>query len=321
MVKKWMSWGSALAVSALLLSGCGTTANQTNEKEKTTQTAQQNAYPMKVKDATGKEIEIKQEPSKIITLSPSITETLFALGLGDKVEGVTSNDDYPKEATEKPKVGDMNPNIEKIISLEPDFVLIDESSMNTAEAGLQQLRDAGITVFVVPTSNSFDETYASIELIGNVTNKEDEAKKIVADMKAKIADVQQKINDASVKERSVFVETSDAPDIYTAGKNSYMQEMFDLIGATNIAKDGGENWYKIDAEAIVKGNPDVIIVKYDYVPNIVNKIKKRDGFDTITAVKENQIVQVDDNLTSRTGPRLADGLEEIAKAVYPEAFK
>lgn len=320
-MKKWMSWGSAVAVSAMLLSGCGTTADQTNEKDKTTQSAQQNAYPMNVKDATGKEVEIKQEPSKIITLSPSITETLFALGLGDKVEGVTSNDDYPKEATEKPKVGDMNPNIEKIISLEPDFVMIDESSMSTAEAGLAQLRDAGITVFVVPTANSFDETYASIELIGKVTNKEDEAKKIVADMKAKIADVQQKINDSNVKERSVFVETSDAPDIYTAGNNSYMQEMFDLIGANNIAKDGGENWYKIDAEAIVKGNPDVIIVKYDYVPNIVNKIKKRDGFDTITAVKENQIVQVDDNLTSRTGPRLADGLEEIAKAIYPEAFK
>ncbi|MBM7698912.1 ABC transporter substrate-binding protein [Kurthia huakuii] len=320
-MKKWMSWGSAVAVSAMLLSGCGTTADQTNEKDKTTQSAQQNAYPMNVKDATGKEVEIKQEPSKIITLSPSITETLFALGLGDKVEGVTSNDDYPKEATEKPKVGDMNPNIEKIISLEPDFVMIDESSMSTAEAGLAQLRDAGITVFVVPTANSFDETYASIELIGKVTNKEDEAKKIVADMNAKIADVQQKINDSNVKERSVFVETSDAPDIYTAGNNSYMQEMFDLIGANNIAKDGGENWYKIDAEAIVKGNPDVIIVKYDYVPNIVNKIKKRDGFDTITAVKENQIVQVDDNLTSRTGPRLADGLEEIAKAIYPEAFK
>ena len=320
-MKKWMSWSSAVAVSAMLLSGCGTTADQTNEKDKTTQSAQQNAYPMNVKDATGKEIAIKQEPSKIITLSPSITETLFALGLGDKVEGVTSNDDYPKEATEKPKVGDMNPNIEKIISLEPDFVMIDESSMSTAEAGLAQLRDAGITVFVVPTANSFDETYASIELIGKVTNKEDEAKKIVADMNAKIADVQQKINDSNVKERSVFVETSDAPDIYTAGNNSYMQEMFDLIGANNIAKDGGENWYKIDAEAIVKGNPDVIIVKYDYVPNIVNKIKKRDGFDTITAVKENQIVQVDDNLTSRTGPRLADGLEEIAKAIYPEAFK
>lgn len=319
-MKKWMSWGSALAVSAMLLSGCGT-ADQTNDKEKTTQSAQQNAYPLTVKDATGKEISIKQEPSKIITLSPSITESLFALDLGDKVTGVTTNDDYPKEATKKTMVGDMNPNIEKIISLEPDFVLIDASSLGTAEAGLEQLRDAGITVFVVPTANSFDETYANIELIGKVTNKEAEAKKIVEDMQKKVANVQRKIKDANVKERSVFVETSDAPDIYTAGNNSYMQEMFDLIGANNIAKDGGENWYKIDPEAIVKGNPDVIIVKYDYVPNIMKKIKKRDGFDTITAVKEDQIVQVDDNLTSRTGPRLADGLEEIAKAVYPEAFK
>ena len=100
-----------------------------------------------------------------------------------------------------------------------------------------------------------------------------------------------------------------------------MQEMITLIDATNIAENGGEGWFKMDAESIVKQNPDVIIATYDYVPNIVEKIKKRDGFDSVTAIKENRVVQVDEDTTSRTGPRLADGVEEIAKAVYPEAFK
>lgn len=317
-MKKWPLWGSALAVSAMLLTGCGTDNTDDTEKKETTT---QGAYPQNMKDATGKEVMISSEPKKIITLSPSITETLFELGLDDEVIGVTTNDNFPKEATKKEKVGDMNPNIEKIISLTPDLVLIDESSISSNEAGLQQLRDAGITVFVVPNANSFEETYDDITLIGDVTNKADEADDIVDDMKDTVADVQQKIKEADVETRKVFVETSDAPDIYTAGDGSYMQEMFDLISADNIAKDGGKDWYKIDPEAIVKGNPDVIIVKYDYVPDIIEKVKKRDGFNTITAVKEDRVVQVDDDTTSRTGPRLADGLEEIAEAVYPEAFK
>lgn len=315
-MKKWALWGSTLAVSAMLLAGCGT--DDTEKKETKTE---QGAYPQNIKDATGKEVTIASEPKKIITLSPYVTETLFALGLNDEVIGVTTNDNYPKEATTKEKVGDFTPNIEKIISMAPDVVFIDETSISANEAGYQQLRDAGITVFAVPAAASFEETYDDIELVGEVTNKEHEADNIVDTMEQKIEDVQQKIEKADVATRKVFIETSDAPDIYTAGSGSYMQEMFDLIGADNIAKDGGKDWYKIDAEAIVKGNPDVLIVQYDYVPDIIEKVKKRDGFDSITAVKEDRIVQVDEDTTSRTGPRLADGLEEIAEAVYPEAFK
>jgi iron complex transport system substrate-binding protein len=315
-VKKWALWGSTLAVSAMLLSGCGT--DDTANKETTTT---EGAYPQNIQDATGKEVTIKQAPTKIVTLAPYITETLFELGLEDEVIGVTSNDNYPAAATKKEQVGDITPNIEKIIALTPDIVLMDESSIGANEAGIQQLRDAGITVFVVPNAASFEETYKDITLIGEVTNQQEAAEDIVDDMKAQIADVQQKIEAAKVEERKVFIETSDAPDIYTAGADSYMQEMFDLIGADNIAKDGGKAWYKIDPEAIVKGNPDVIIVQYSYVPDIIDKIKKRDGFNAVTAVKEDRIVQVDEDTTSRTGPRLADGLEEIAEAVYPEAFK
>lgn len=318
-MKKWYAFGTALTLSALLLTGCGTTDSK--QEETTTQTTQQATYPLTLKDATNKDVSIKQQPSEIITLSPNITETLFALGLSEQVVGVTANDNYPKEVSDKEQVGDMNPNIEKIISLNPDFVLVDASSLGTIEAGLQQLRDANITVFVVPTANSFEETYENITLIGQVTNKEKEAKAIVKDMKEKVVTIQEKIKEADVPKRSVFVEASDAPDIYTAGKNTYMQEMITLIDATNIAENGGEGWFKMDAESIVKQNPDVIIATYDYVPNIVEKIKKRDGFDSVTAIKENRVVQVDEDTTSRTGPRLADGLEEIAKAVYPEAFK
>lgn len=116
------------------------------------------------------------------------------------------------------------------------------------------------------------------------------------------------------------METADEPDIFTAGKDTFMQEIFDLAKIKNVVDDQS-GWFKIDTEEIVKRNPDTIIVMEDYVPNIVEKVKKRQGFDSITAVKNDAVVKVDQDLTARTGPRLADGLEEIAKAVYPEAFK
>ena len=137
-------------------------------------------------------------------------------------------------------------------------------------------------------------------------------------MKAKVEEVLAKTATVENK-KTVFVETSPAPEIYTPGKNTFMQEMLDMIGAENIAADQ-EGWFMMDPEEIVNRNPDVIVVMYDYIETAVEDVYKRDGFDTITAIKEKAVVQVDENMTSRTGPRLAEGLEEIAKAIYPEVF-
>ncbi len=197
----------------------------------------------------------------------------------------------------------------------------DEASKKRLEAlriELQQLKDAGITVFVVKNATNFEETYNTIEQIGQITDKGQKADQIVEDMKAKVQEVQDKV--ANVKQRSVFVETSDEPEIYTAGKDTFMQEILDLANIKNVVDDQS-GWFKIDSEQIVKRNPDTMIVMEDYVPNIVEKVKKRQGFNSITAVKNDAVVQVNQDLTARTGPRLADGLEEIAKAVYPEVFK
>ena len=164
---------------------------------------------------------------------------------------------------------------------------------------------------------NFDETYETIEVIGQVTNKVDEAEKIIEEMKTKVDEIVAKT--ASVEqERTVFVETSPAPEIYTPGQGTFMQEMLDMIGAKNMVTE--EDWIMIDPEEIVNQNPDVIVVMYDYVDTAVEDVYARAGFDTITAIQEERVVQVDENITSRTGPRLAEGLEAIAKAIYPEVF-
>ncbi|QOV10340.1 ABC transporter substrate-binding protein [Viridibacillus arvi] len=302
-----------------VLVGCGQTEDTKKKENSEPATEQQVAgYPLTETDTLGNDVKFTEAPKSIITLVPSNTEILFALGLEKEITAVSDNDDYPKAATKKEKIGGMKFDAEKIISLNPDVVFAHETLLGTSEAGLQQLRDAGLKVFVVKNAGNFAETYKTIEQIGHITGKADEAKKITDDMKAKVKEVQAKVKD--VKQKSAFVETSDEPNIYTAGKDTFMQEMFDLANIKNVTADQ-TGWFQIDPEEIVKRNPDTIIVKYNHVKNIVEKVKKRQGFDSITAVKNDAVVQVDANLTSRTGPRLAEGLEVIAKAVYPEAFE
>ncbi|MFJ8517894.1 ABC transporter substrate-binding protein [Lysinibacillus xylanilyticus] len=321
-MKKIWKIGLSAFLAIGLLAACNT-KEATNEKQSSSEQQEttkvdQATFPMKITDATGKDITLEAPPEKIVSLIPSNTEILFGLGLNDEIVGVTDNDDYPTEATKKDKVGGMDYNVEKIIALSPDIVFAHASGMGNSKGAIEQLEAAGVKVFVVADAKNFNETYTTIEQLGQATGKLEEAKKIVANMKAKVKEIETKLD--GVEPKKVFVESSDEPQIYTTGKGTFMNEMLEMIHAENVAADVND-WYQIDAEQIISKNPDVIVVAYNYVPDILKKIPQRAGFETITAVKNKAIVQVDENITSRQGPRLADGLEELAKAVYPEAFK
>ncbi|MEY9974571.1 iron complex transport system substrate-binding protein [Lysinibacillus sp. RC46] len=321
-MKKIWKIGLSAFLAMGLLAACNT-KEATNEKpssseQQETAKVDQATFPMTIKDATGKDITLEAPPEKIVSLIPSNTEILFGLGLNNEIVGVTDNDDYPPEVTKKEKVGGMDYNIEKIIALSPDIVFTHASGMSYSKGAIEQLEAVGVKVFVVADAKNFNETYTTIEQLGRATGKLEEAKKIVANMKAKVKEVETKLD--GVEPKKVFVESSDEPQIYTAGKGTFMNEMLEMIHAENVAADVND-WYQIDAEKIIAKNPDVIVVAYNYVPEILTKIPQRAGFETISAVKNKAIVQVDENMISRQGPRLADGLEELAKAVYPEAFK
>lgn len=275
-------------------------------------------FPVTLTDAVGNELTLEAAPKTIVSMTPSNTEILFALGLGTEIIGVNDYDNYPAEALEKEKIGGEQFDVEKIVSMNPEMVFAHESGLNKGAEGLQQLRDAGIPVFVVTNAANFEETYATITTIGQATGKVEEAKQIVADMTAKVEDVLAKTATVENK-KTVFVETSPAPTIYTPGKNTFMDQMLGMIGAENISADQ-ENWFMMDPEEIVKRNPDVIVVMYERPITAIEDVYARAGFDSITAIKEKNVVQVEENITSRTGPRLAEGLEAIAKAVYPEVF-
>lgn len=324
MKKLWQLMLMAV-LATFMLAACGTTDEPKKDETPATENTQTDtddvveaAFPVTLTDAVGNEITFDEAPKTIVSMMPSNTEILFALGLNEEIVGVNDYDDFPEEALEKEKIGGMEFNVEKIVSMQPDVVFAHESGLGSGEDGYQQIRDAGIKVFVVTNATNFDQTYTTIEQIGQATGKTEEAATIVEDMKAKVAEVVEKTSKVEDKKR-VFIETSDAPDIYAPGKNTFMQEILDMIDAENVVTEDG--WAVISPEEIVSQNPDVIIVMYSYVPDIIESVKNRDGFGDITAVKEDRVVQVDENLTSRTGPRLAQGLEEVAKAIYPEAFE
>ena len=215
-------------------------------------------FPLTLTDAVGNEITLEKAPATIVSMMPSNTEILFELGLADEIVGVNDYDDYPAEALEKEKIGGMEFNVEKIVAMNPEIVFAHESGLGIGEEGLQQIRDAGIPVFVVKNAANFEETYTTIETIGKATGKTVEAEKIITDMKAKVEEVLAKIATVENK-KTVFVETSPAPEIYTPGKNTFMDQMLEMIGAENIAADQ-EGWFMMDPEEIVNRNPDVIIV-------------------------------------------------------------
>lgn len=324
-MKKFYSLLLVFLLTAGVLAGCGEGTEQPKENEsvKETQPAgeETSAFPVTIKDALDNEVVIETRPEKIVSLLPSNTEIAFALGLGEEIVGVSDFDNYPEEAAEKEKIGGQEFNVEKIIALSPELVLAHESSAEMAAAGLQQLRDAGIAVLVVNNAENFDQIFETILTIGEATGEKAEAEKIVADMKEKLENIKNNAQDIKEEDRkTVYVEVSPAPDIYAAGKKTFMDEILSTINANNAVEE--EGWPKIDQETIIKRNPDVIITTYGYyTEDPVGQVVSRDGWQDVSAVKNQQVVDVNSDIIARSGPRIVEGVEEVAKAVYPEIFK
>jgi iron complex transport system substrate-binding protein len=309
-----------------IIAGCGaneenSAANEGNASTEQAESTKDSAFPVTITDALDKEVTIENDPEKIVSLIPSNTEILFDLGAGEEVVGVSDFANYPEETADIEKIGGMEFNVEKIISLKPDLVLAHGSSAHNSEAGLQQLRDAGIAVLVVNDAKSFEEVYDSIKMIGQATGETEEAKTTINDMKKQLEDIQAKAENISEDdEKEVFVEVAPAPEIFSPGKNTFMDDMLSMIHAKNVTHDQ-EGWNQIDQEAIIQANPDVIITTYGYyTENPIEQVLNRDGWQDVTAVKEEQVVDVHSDLVTRSGPRLVEGVEELAKAVYPDVF-
>ncbi|MBD1378713.1 ABC transporter substrate-binding protein [Metabacillus arenae] len=328
-MKKYLLTLLSVFLTLGLMAGCNSSAEKNNEQkpaqsneQTNTQEEGSNPFPVTIQDGVDEKVVIEKEPTKIVSLIPSNTEVAFALGLGEKIVGVSDFDNYPEEVSKKEKIGGMDFNVEKILSLKPELVLAHASGAHNSAEGLQQLRDAGISVLVVNDAQNLDQVYESITMIGKASGTEEKAEEMISEMKTKFENIQKTASEIPEdKQKSVFLEVQPAPEIYTAGKNTFMNELLTLVGAKNAAADQ-EGWVKITEEAIIELNPDVIVTTYGYYSeNPVEQIKSREGWDSVTAVRDGQIYDIHSDLVSRTGPRLVEGVEQLAKAIYPDYFK
>ncbi|WP_027408647.1 ABC transporter substrate-binding protein [Anoxybacteroides tepidamans] len=303
-----------------LIAACGSNEASKTTNESDTKQETKAAFPVTVKDGLGQDVTIQSEPKKIVSLIPSNTEIAYALGLGKKIVGVSDFDSYPEDVKNKEKIGGTEFNVEKIISLKPDLVLAHASSAHNSKEGLQQLKDAGITVLVVNDAKTFDDVYHSIELIGQATGTTKKADEIINHMKTKLEQIKEKAKNVKHPVK-VWVEVSPAPEIYTAGKGTFIDDMLQAISAKNVAGDQ-QGWPMITEEKAVSFNPDVIITTYGYyVKDAAKQVMARPAWKNVPAIKNKQVYDVNSDLVTRPGPRLIEGVEELAKTIYPEVFK
>jgi len=273
-----------------------------------------------VTDGLGREVTLNGLPERIVSLAPSNTEILFAVGAGDQVVGRDQLSDFPEAAKSVTDIGSTFDalNTELIVSLNPDLVLAAE--INTPEQ-VKQLEDLGLTVYYIKNPLTLEEMYGSLELIAQMTGHKDETATLIESLKARVAAVDEKIAPISSRP-GVFYEldATDPSKPWTAGKGTFITQLIDRAGGYNIASDL-EGYPQMSLEQVVAADPAFIILgdaRYGVSPE---SIAQRPGWENLSAVKNGQVLPFNDDLVSRPGPRLVDALEELAKLLRPELFQ
>ncbi|PTL01505.1 ABC transporter substrate-binding protein [Staphylococcus haemolyticus] len=290
-----------LSIVMLILVACGQNDQHKQEDKQSNQS-----------DSNSKEHSYK----RIVSLMPSNTEILYELGLGKDVVGVSTVDDYPKDVKKgKEQFNTMNLNKEALLKVKPDLILAHESQKGTSKKVLDSLEKNGVKVVYVKDAQSLDQTYETFKQIGKVTGREHEANELVDETKHNVEKVIKSVP-RHHRSQSVFMEVSSKPEIYTAGKHTFFDDMLAQLDAKNSFSNI-EGWKPVDKESIIKKNPDILIYteglsKSDYY----KVIKKRDGFRQIKAVKNGRIETVDGDEISRPVPRIDEGLKQLRDAIY-----
>ncbi len=302
-----------LVFMTAILTGCKNTQAPSEKTE------EKGDYSVTVIDGLKQEVKFTKKPMKIISVLPSSTEIIYALGEGDRIIGVSDFDNYPNEVTSKEKFGSMELNIEKIIAAKPDMLILSVYHAKTYATNLQQLHDVGIQVLTVEDATTFEGTYQAIKQMGEVLATEPQAEEIIAKMKKDVDDVRSSVKALNVTEKKeVWVEISPSPEIYTAGKGTFVDEMLTMLNADNVAKDI-DGWSKMSEEQVVAANPDIIITTYgSYQTDATKQVLSRSGWSQINAIQNQMVFDLPNDPLSRPGPRIVEGLKDLFEAIYGE---
>jgi iron complex transport system substrate-binding protein len=317
LLQRRMIIGTMILILAALVSAC---AQATPEPQATA--PEPTAGPVELIDGLGREITLSQPAQRVVSLAPSNTEILFFIGAGGQVVGRDAFSDYPAEAASIPDVGGGfgEYDVEKIVSLKPDLLLA--SQLMPAEQ-VKALEDLGLKVYYLSNPTDLEGMFENLRLVAKLTGRTAGLEEKIQGLEARIQAVQEKLVD--LPERvSVFYEldATDPNAPWTAGKGTFVSNLIAMAGGDNLGDQLEGEWVQLSIEKLVEQNPDIILLGDAVWGGItVESVAARSGWGDLRAVKESRVYPFDDNLASRPGPRMVDGLETLAKLLYPERFE
>ncbi len=329
--KTYQLFYAILIVTGLLITACGpdaTTAEPPTAIEPTPTeppapepTEEPEPEIMVYVDDLGNTIEFADYPERIVSISASTTEILFAIGAGDKVVGRDDYSLYPEEALEITSVGALWGELptEAILALEPDLVV---AAQIISGDQVEALRDLGLNVYWQANPTTYEDLWENLRNFGKLTGYEDETETLIVDLDARVKAVEEKVAPLSYQP-SVFYEldATDPSAPWTAGAGTFIDYIISNAGGINVVSAMEGDYIQISTEDLIATNPDVILLAdalYGVTPELV---AERPGWDAITAVVDGALYPIDPNMMSVPGPRLVDALEETAKILHPEVFE
>ncbi len=277
--------------------------------------------PIVLVDGLGREVTLEQPAQRIISLAPSITEVLFAIGAGDQVVGREDFSNYPEEALELPSIGGNfgELNTEAIVALEPDLVLAADL---TTQEQVQALEDLGLTVFLLANPVDLQGMYDNLRTAAQLTGTEGETEELIESLTSRVDAVVETISGAETTPLVFYeLDSTDPSAPWTSGPGTFIDTLITMAGGANVGANFEGAWVQVSSEELLVQNPEIIILGDAIWGVTVESVEARAGWEGIAAVQTGQIYPFNDDLASRPGPRLVDGLEELAKLIHPELYE
>jgi iron complex transport system substrate-binding protein len=310
---------AAILAASLGLAGCAAPATPAPIA---TAAATPTTAPIVLTDGLGRTVTLPAPAQRVISLSPGNTEILYAIGAGSQVVGRDDYSDYPEEAKQATDIGGGfgELNTELILAQKPDLVL---AGSLTPPEQLTALEGLGLTVFSVANPNDFPGLFDNIRLVAQLTGHTAQAQELNAGLQKRLAAVQQKLGTPANRPLVFYeIDATDPNAPWTPGPGSFVDRLITLAGGENLGAKLSNEWVQVSIEELIARNPQIILIGDAFWGGVtLEDVRSRPGWKTLPAIQNGQLFIFDDNLVSRPGPRLLDGLEAMAKLLHPELFK
>ena len=307
---------SLLGTLVFVLAACGSAASPfAAPSTAAAPTASAAAFPVTLSDFQSRSVTVQARPLRIVSIGPSITEFLFALGAGPRVVGVDDFSDEPAAAKAVEKVGGFKVNLEKVVALRPDLVL----SVKFSDGTIEKLTSAGLLVLVVDPQTAGDVARTAT-LLGRAVGAEGDA--LARDIQRKVDEVRAKTAAATAKPRVYHeIDASDPTKIFTVGPGSFINDLIEIAGGTNVAAKATSAYPQLSAEEILRADPEVIVLAAADYSAKPDQVAARAGWSAITAVKNKRFGSIAPSLIDRPGPRVGEAADAYARIVHPELYR